>query len=370
MQYFALMVPNDARSAERQPPPHALGTHGIRKVLGRLNRNIGITYTKTELAQTVGVLALELSSGFDDSVVLKGERLRRLCRQIEDICRVESCGRIIFPSNYPPFDPVCDNISAVMAANRCDFLQTGRRFLRIALPDLFKAYLDTHGLKYAEVLIIQDGSQSGSMLGGGIPVGGVMSGSAVLSGSGEAVNVIRMLSLYIKMAAVYNASPSEIGQIFTDTGMPVIAPSNIQSAAKSADIVINFCAGGSGISGGGGMDGVKTMKLKKSAIIINFGDSGVNRLKIENPVINGIRIGLPDSFRDTIPGARETLGFFDVQLIAETILALMANSSGLPDDFRDAARIEAFARYYKKAGFTITGCYGRHGLLKEFLTIK
>ncbi len=323
--------------------PHGLG---IGKVFGR-NRNIGITYSKTELTETVGVLNLELSSGFDDSVILKGEKLRRLCRQIEDICRAEGCGRIIFPGSYPPFNPICENIPSVTTANRCDFLQTGRKFLRIALPDLFRAYLEMYDLKYAEVLIIQDKNESGGLRGGS-----------------EAVNAIHMLSRFIKIAAVYNASPSEAGQIFTDTGIPVITPANIQSAAKSADIVINFC------TDGGGIAGVKTLKLKKTAIIINLGDNGVNRLKVENPVVNGVRIGLPDSLRDPITGAREILRFFDLQMIAETILVLMANSSGLPDNFRDAAGIAAFVKYYKKAGFTVAGCYGRHGLLKEFLTIK
>jgi len=339
MYYFALLVTNfsDAGAVSKKQDGNLI--HPLSRLLGKSHsasraaaKHIGITNRKIELNSSVGVLTLEITADQQRFKDLKGEKLKRICRQIEDTCIRENCDALVLPKNRPDTDKLREYIQRVEIADCGDYSDIAKGFLRIMLYDTASRCLERMGIKMAELLII-----AGSV-----------------TSEREIANIASILARLVKFAVIYKGRVEDIDEISAETGMPAMLSSSLEKAAKEADLVVDL---------GGIGDAARTLKFKKSAVIFNFSQDILNDMNTECTVINGIKAGLPVRFYSS-----EAKGFFkhfDVQAIARLSLQYCANSIRIPSNFSNIESVSQFNRIFKSEGFEIAGYYGRHGILKD-----
>ncbi len=171
-------------------------------------------------------------------------------------------------------------------------------------------------------------------------------------------SIVKILSPHVKFMTVVSENKSRaerlLNEIYEETGLAMMITSDRYSGVKNSDLIINL-----GVLN----EEDQKIKLKPKAILLNYSEHGVSKLKGENFIINSIEVKLPLKLMQKLD--KRIFEYVPVLTVAEALvlhkLDIGKSPAGTPADLKTR---EAISAEFGKCGFKITGFCGRHSLIK------
>jgi len=176
--------------------------------------------------------------------------------------------------------------------------------------------------------------------------------------------VLKQLMYNAKYLAVISDDSwvsAKADEIFTETGLSIMVTTDFKSVLKNADLIINL---------GRIPDTIRGIRIKPTAVILNYGDQNSFKHFYEGILIRGITVRLPAGLQHKL-GKLVCESFSSIQL-AETIICLKLNlNNGMLPGSDESGMLDKIREEFIRGGYNIDGLIGRHTTLtKEEMKAK
>lgn len=186
---------------------------------------------------------------------------------------------------------------------------------------------------------------------------------AIISGNNESklnavINLLLSKIKYLTIIAENNDSIFEnANRIYQDTGLAIRVTSNAKNVFKDMDLIINL---------NNFYEFKSCYKLKSKAIIINYSDTLINWVTVENIIINKINIGIPNILRNKIDMYLKDN--FNNLVLSEIILSHKENiDDEVQKSLYNYEKLKIMEKNFNVDGYVIDGFLGRRGFLQKIV---